>query len=79
MNEPANEPTRIPEEIRARLARATIRLTGSVELLMVENFFNQLLPVLHLEGPLGSCRRVLEERSRISIMVCGSRNGVSRN
>jgi ATP-dependent Clp protease, protease subunit len=42
----------IPEEIRARLARATIRLSGSVGHPMVASFFDQLLPVLEVEGSI---------------------------
>jgi ATP-dependent protease ClpP protease subunit len=42
----------IPEEIRARLARATIRLSGSVGHPMVASFFDQLLPVLEVEGAI---------------------------
>jgi ATP-dependent Clp protease protease subunit len=47
------EPLRpIPEEIRARLARATVRLTGSVGHPMVASFYEQLLPVLEVEGAI---------------------------
>lgn len=49
---PALSPTPIPEEIRARLARATIRLSGSVGHPMVTSFFDQLLPVLEIEGAI---------------------------
>jgi hypothetical protein len=34
---------------------------------------------LHLEGPLGSCRRVLEEMMPTSIMTCASKNKASQN
>lgn len=46
------EPTPIPEEIRARLGRATIRLSGPVGHPMVASFFDQLLPVLQIEGAI---------------------------
>jgi len=42
----------IPEEIRARLARATIRLSGPVSHPMVASFLDQLLPVLEVEGSI---------------------------
>jgi ATP-dependent protease ClpP protease subunit len=42
----------IPEEIRARLARATVRLSGSVGHSMVASFFEQLLPVLDVDGSI---------------------------
>jgi ATP-dependent Clp protease, protease subunit len=42
----------IPEESRTRLARATIRLSGSVGHPMVASFFDQLLPVLEVEGSI---------------------------
>jgi ATP-dependent Clp protease, protease subunit len=42
----------IPEEIRARLARATIRLSGPVSHAMVASFLDQLLPVLEVEGSI---------------------------
>ena len=42
----------IPEEIRARLARATIRLSGPVGHPMVASFFDQLLPVLEIDGAI---------------------------
>jgi ATP-dependent protease ClpP protease subunit len=42
----------IPEAIRARLARPTIRLSGSVGHPMVASFFEQLLPVLEVEGSI---------------------------
>ena len=44
--------SRIPEEIRARLARATIRLSGPVSHPMVASFFDQLLPVLEIDGAI---------------------------
>ena len=47
-----NESVSIPEEIRARLARPTIRLSGSVGYPMVASFFDQLLPVLEVEGSI---------------------------
>lgn len=49
---PPPSPTPIPEEIRARLGRATIRLSGSVGHPMVASFFDQLLPVLEVEGAI---------------------------
>ena len=54
MNGPseASTPARIPEEIRARLAHATVRLSGSVSHPMVASFFDQLLPVLAVEGAI---------------------------
>jgi hypothetical protein len=42
----------VPAEIRARLARPTIRLSGSVGHPMVASFFDQLLPVLEVEGSI---------------------------
>jgi ATP-dependent protease ClpP protease subunit len=42
----------IPEEIRARLAHPTIRLSGSISHAMVFSFFDQLLPVLEVEGSI---------------------------
>jgi ATP-dependent protease ClpP protease subunit len=42
----------IPGEIRARLARATVRLSGSVGHPMVASFFDQLLPVLEVDGAI---------------------------
>jgi hypothetical protein len=39
----------VPEEIRARLSRPTVRLSGSVGHPMVVSFFDQLLPVLEVE------------------------------
>jgi ATP-dependent protease ClpP protease subunit len=48
----ASTPARIPEEIRARLAHATVRLSGSVSHPMVSSFFDQLLPVLEIEGAI---------------------------
>src|ERR1700757_3484137 len=42
----------IPESIRARLARPTVRLSGSVGHPMVASFFDQLLPVLEIEGSI---------------------------
>ena len=42
----------IPESIRARLARPTVRLSGSVGHPMVASFFDQLLPVLEVEGSI---------------------------
>lgn len=52
MNGRAEELTPIPEEIRARLRRATIRLSGPVGHMMVASFFDQLLPVLEIEGAI---------------------------
>src|ERR1700760_3324856 len=52
MTERIGEPAAIPEEIRARLARPTIRLSGSVGYPMVASFFDQLLPVLEVEGSI---------------------------
>jgi ATP-dependent Clp protease, protease subunit len=46
------KPAPIPEEIRARLARATIRLSGPVGAPMVASFLDQLLPVLEVEGSI---------------------------
>jgi hypothetical protein len=43
-------PASIPAEIWARIARPTIRLTGSVGHPMVASFFDQLLPVLEVEN-----------------------------
>jgi ATP-dependent protease ClpP protease subunit len=48
----ANPTLPIPAEIRARLARATIRLSGPVGHVMVASFFDQLLPVLEVEGSI---------------------------
>jgi ATP-dependent Clp protease, protease subunit len=42
----------IPEPIHARLARPTIRLSGSIGHPMVVSFFDQLLPVLEVEGSI---------------------------
>src|ERR1700757_1204755 len=42
----------IPEPIRARLARPTVRLSGPVGHLMVASFLDQLLPVLEIEGSI---------------------------
>jgi ATP-dependent Clp protease, protease subunit len=42
----------ISEVIRARLARPTIRLSGSVGHPMVACFFDQLLPVLEVDGSI---------------------------
>src|ERR1700737_4825079 len=39
----------IPEEIRARLARPSVRLAGPVGRAMVASFFDQLLPVLEVD------------------------------
>jgi hypothetical protein len=44
--------SQIPEPIRARLARPTVRLSGSVGHPMVASFFDQLLPVLEVEGSI---------------------------
>ena len=52
MSERIGEPAARPEEIRARLARPTIRLSGSVGYPMVASFFDQLLPVLEVEGSI---------------------------
>ena len=52
MTERIEEPVAIPEEIRARLARPTIRLSGSVGHPMVASFFDQLLPVLEVKGSI---------------------------
>src|SRR5438309_11943962 len=48
----SDEPAAIPEEIRARLARPTIRLSGPVGHPMVASFFDQLLPVLEIDGSI---------------------------
>jgi ATP-dependent Clp protease, protease subunit len=48
----AEEPAPIPAEIRARLARPTIRLSGPVGHLMVASFLDQLLPVLEVDGAI---------------------------
>lgn len=48
----SEESASIPEEMRARLARPTIRLSGSVGHPMVGSFFDQLLPVLEVEGSI---------------------------
>src|SRR5437762_14386468 len=42
----------MPEAIRTRLARPTVRLSGSVGHPMVAGFFDQLLPVLEVEGSI---------------------------
>ncbi len=42
----------IPQVIRVRLARPTIRLSGPVGHPMVASFFDQLLPVLEVEGSI---------------------------
>ena len=42
----------IPEEIRARLAHPTIRLSGSISHAMVASFLDQLFPVLEVEGSI---------------------------
>ena len=47
-----DEFTPIPQVIRVRLARPTIRLSGPVGHLMVASFFDQLLPVLEVEGSI---------------------------
>jgi ATP-dependent protease ClpP protease subunit len=52
MTDLANPTPPIPAEIRARLARATIRLSGPVGHPMVASFFEQLLPVLEVEGSI---------------------------
>jgi ATP-dependent Clp protease, protease subunit len=52
VNGESRAPVSIPEEIRVRLARATIRLSGSVDHPMVASFFDQLLPVLEVEGSI---------------------------
>src|SRR6201994_3084203 len=52
MTERIGEPAAIPEEIRARLARPTIRLSGPVGHPMVASFFDQLLPVLEIDGSI---------------------------
>ena len=52
MTRQSEELASIPEEIRARLARPTIRLSGSVGHPMVGSFFDQLLPVLEVEGSI---------------------------
>jgi ATP-dependent protease ClpP protease subunit len=48
----SDETASIPEEIRARLARPTIRLSGSVAHPMLASFLDQLLPVLEIEGAI---------------------------
>src|SRR6516225_1355569 len=50
MTRQSEEQASIPEEMRARLARPTVRLYGSVGHPMVASFFDQLLPVLDVEG-----------------------------
>jgi ATP-dependent Clp protease, protease subunit len=52
MTQQSEEQASIPEEMRARLARPTIRLSGSVGHPMVASFFDQLLPVLDVEGSI---------------------------
>ena len=52
MTSRSDERASIPEEIRARLARPTIRLSGSVGHPMVASFLDQLLPVLEVEGSI---------------------------
>jgi hypothetical protein len=42
----------IPEAIRARVARPTVRLSGPVGPPMVASFFDQLLPVLEVGGSI---------------------------
>jgi ATP-dependent protease ClpP protease subunit len=45
-------PGPIPKEISVRLARPTIRLSGPVGHPMVASFFDQLTPVLEVEGSI---------------------------
>jgi ATP-dependent protease ClpP protease subunit len=52
MTRQSEEQASIPEEMRARLARPTVRLYGSVGHPMVASFFDQLLPVLDVEGSI---------------------------
>src|SRR5271156_1634821 len=52
MTRQSEEPALIPQQLRARLARPTIRLSGPVGHLMVASFFDQLLPVLEVEGSI---------------------------
>lgn len=52
MTSRANPTPPIPAEIRARLTRTTIRLSGPVGHPMVASFFDQLLPVLDVEGSI---------------------------
>ena len=52
MNEQFDATISIPEEIRARLARPTIRLSGPVGHPMIASFLDQLLPVLQVEGSI---------------------------
>ena len=52
MTGPSDEPAPIPEAIRSRLARPTIRLFGPVGHPMVASFFDQLLPVLDVDGSI---------------------------
>lgn len=42
----------VPPELRARLARPTIRLSGSIDEGTVASFFHQLLPVLDVDGAI---------------------------
>ena len=42
----------IPEAIRARLARPTVRLSGPVGHLMVASFFDRCFPVLEVDGSI---------------------------
>ena len=42
----------LPPELMARLARPTIRLSGTIDEIIVASFFNQLLPVLDVPGSI---------------------------
>lgn len=42
----------IPAELLARLARPTVRLSGSIDEAAVASFLNQLLPVLDVPGSI---------------------------
>ncbi len=52
MTGPGGAPSPVPDEVRVRLARPTVRLSGSVGHPMVASFFDQLLPVLEVEGAI---------------------------
>ena len=52
MTGPSNEVPSIPEAIRARLARPTVRLSGPVGHVMVASFFDQLLRILEIDGSI---------------------------
>jgi hypothetical protein len=59
MSGQARDLTTIPEEIRARLGRATIRLSEAVGHPVVASVLDQLLPAREIDGEIG--RRLAEE------------------